>query len=368
MSTEPGRKVSLRKVSLGVLIAASCCLLYLLFWPVSIDPVAWSPQEPPPLAGAYEPNTYISNVERVGFGAGFAFEGVAIDAEGQIYSGLEDGRILRFQADGSQPTVFARTGGRPLGMDFDRNGNLIVADANKGLLTIGRDGSVGVLSTEAQGVPLRCTNDLDIAADGTIYFTDASDKFPLSLYKQDLIEHRPHGRLLSYEPVSKTIRVILDGLHFANGVAVSPDQSFVLVVETGEYRVHRVWLAGAQKGKSDVFIDNLPGFPDNITSNGKDKFWLALITPRNRLLDALMPYPFLRKALARLPGFLQPAPQRYGFVLGLDREGRVVNNLQDPSGKSFAQISSVLEHNGKLYFGSLGEDAIGRLPVPSTPP
>ena len=351
---------------LVVLIAVGGCLLYLLLWPVPIDPVAWSPQKPPPLAGAYEPNTYISNVERVGSGAGFAPEGVAVDAEGRIYSGLEDGRVLRFRADGGQPTVFARTGGRPLGMEFDRDGNLIVADAYKGLLAIGRDGSVGVLSTEAQGVPLRCANDLDIAADGTIYFTDASVKFPLSVYKHDIIEHRPHGRLLSYEPVSKTTRVILDGLHFANGVAVSPDQSFVLVVETGEYRVHRVWLAGGQKGKSDVFIDNLPGFPDNITSNGRDKFWLALITPRNRLLDALMPHPFLRKALLRLPGFLQPAPQRYGFVLGLDQEGRVVNNLQDPSGKSFAQISSALEHDGKLYFGSLGEDAVGRMPVPST--
>ncbi|MET0645079.1 MAG: SMP-30/gluconolactonase/LRE family protein [Pyrinomonadaceae bacterium] len=355
---------SRKKVLFGVLLAAIGCLLYLLFWPVSVDPVAWSPQEPPPLAGAYEPNTYISNVERVGAGAGFALEGVAIDAEGRIYSGLEGGDILRFQADGGRPTVFARTGGRPLGMEFDRDGNLIVADANKGLLAVGRDGSVGVLSTEAQGVPLGCANDLDVAADGTIYFTDASVKFPLSVYKHDLIEHRPHGRLLSYEPASKTTRVILDGLHFANGVAVSPDQSFVLVVETGEYRVHRVWLAGEQKGKRDVFIDNLPGFPDNITSNGRDKFWLALITPRNRLLDALMPHPFLRKALVRLPGFLQPAPARYGFVLGLDREGRVVNNLQDPSGKSFAQISSVLERDGKLYFGSLGEDAIGRMPAP----
>ncbi len=347
------------------LLAMAACVLYLLFWPVGVDPVAWSPPVSPPLAGEYEPNTLLSNVERLGSGgAGFALEGVAIDAEGRIYSGLEDGRVLRFEADGSRPFVFARTGGRPLGMQFDRDGNLIVADAYKGLLAIGRDGAVAVLSTEAQGVAIGCANDLDIAADGTIYFTDASTKFPLSVYKQDLIEHRPHGRLLSYEPASKITRLVLDGLHFGNGVAISPDQSFLLVVETGEYRVHRVWLAGAQKGKREPFIENLPAFPDNITSNGRDKFWLALITPRNRLLDALMPHPFLRKALVRLPSFLQPAPQRYGFVLGLDRDARIVNNLQDPSGNSFSQISSVLEHDGKLYFGSLGEDAIGRLPVP----
>ncbi|HEX7177328.1 MAG TPA: SMP-30/gluconolactonase/LRE family protein [Pyrinomonadaceae bacterium] len=349
-----------------LLTLAGVALAYLLLWPVPIDPQAWTPPEPPPLAGVYEPNTRLAAVERIGAGVGFAPEGVAIDAEGRIYSGTADGRILRFEADGSQPTVFAQTGGRPLGLEFDRAGTLIVTDANKGLLAVGRDGAVSVLSTQAQeGRPFRCTNDLDVAADGAIYFTDASDKFPLEVYKEDIIEHRPRGRLLIYDPASRTTSVVLDGLYFANGVAVSPDQTFVLVVETGKYRVRRVWLAGERKGQSDIFIDNLPGFPDNITSNGAGKFWLALITPRSRLLDTLLPYPFLRKVILRLPQSFQPAPERYGFVLALDTEGRVVENLQDPSGKSFAQISSALEHRGKLYFGSIGEDALGRLLLPS---
>jgi sugar lactone lactonase YvrE len=351
-----------KSLAVVLLILAGVALAYLLLWPVPIDPEAWTPPEPPPLAGVYEPNTRLAAIERIGAGVGFAPEGVAVDAEGRIYSGLADGRIMRLEADGTRPTIFAQTGGRPLGLEFDRAGNLIVTDANKGLLAVGRDGAVSVLSTQAQeGRPFRCTNDLDVAADGTIYFTDASDKFPLEVYKEDIIEHRPRGRLLAYDPASRTTRVVLDGLYFANGVAVSPDQTFVLVVETGMYRVRRVWLAGERKGQSDVFIDNLPGFPDNLTSNGAGKFWLALITPRSRLLDTLLPHPFLRKVILRLPNSLQPAPERYGFVLALDAEGRVVENLQDPSGKSFAQISSALEHGGKLYFGSIGEDALGRL-------
>jgi sugar lactone lactonase YvrE len=154
--------------------------------------------------------------------------------------------------------------------------------------------------------------------------------------------------------------VVLENLVFANGVAVSPDQQFVLVNETGRYRIHRVWLNGQNKGKAEIFIDNLPGFPDGISSNGKGMFWLALVTPRDATLDRLLPHPFIRKAILRLPRFLQPAPKRYSFVLGLDRNGRVIQNLQDGSQGCYAQIANALEHNGALYFGSIGESTIGR--------
>ncbi|HEX8492388.1 MAG TPA: SMP-30/gluconolactonase/LRE family protein [Pyrinomonadaceae bacterium] len=352
-----------------ILLAFSSLLgvlaLYLLLWPVPIEPEAWTPPVAPKLEGVYATNERLSGVERLPAGAGHKPEGVAIDREGRIYSGMEDGQIVRWLPGGSGPEVFAKTGGRPLGMEFDTDGILIVADANKGLLSISQQGAVTVLSTEADGVPFRCTNDLDIAADGTIYFTDASSRFPLSVYKQDLFEHKPNGRLMAYEPQTKRTRILLDKLYFANGVAISPDQSFVLLAETGKYRVLRVWLGGEKKNLTEIFIDNLPGFPDNISSNGNDKFWLALVTPRSPLLDKLLPRPFLRKVVLRLPEFLQPSPQRYGFVLGLNRDGEVVANLQDPSGQAFALISNVLEYQGKLYLGSIGEDSLGRIPVPT---
>jgi sugar lactone lactonase YvrE len=335
-------------------------LIYLLFWPVPAAPAAWTPPAPPALAGPYEQNTRLAAVERVGAGIGYAPEEPAFDGDGRLYTGLGDGRIMRLNVDGSHQELFANTGGRPLGMAFDGAVHLIVTDAVKGLLSIDRNGAITVLSTGADGRPFHCPNDLDIAADGTIYFTDASDRFPLTSYTHDIVEHQPNGRLLAYDPTTKTTRLVLDRLHFANGVAVSPDQTFVLVCETGMYRVLRVWLSGAKRGQVDTFIDNLPGFPDNIASNGRDKFWLALVTPRNPLLDKLMPHPFLRRIVLRLPQALQPAPERYGFVLGLNADGQVVDNLQDPAGH-FAEISSALEHDGQLYFGSIGEDAIGRL-------
>jgi sugar lactone lactonase YvrE len=333
---------------------------YLLLWPVPINPGVWTPPPAPQLTGPYQANLRLATTEKLQLGEGFAPEDVALDSAGQIYAGFEDGRIIRLQPDGRNPQVFANTQGRPLGMVFDSAGNLIVADANKGLLSIDRDGKVSVLTTEADNRPFRCTNDLDVAADGTIYFTDASSKFPLSNYKADILEHQPNGRLLAFDPQLKTTRTILNNLYFANGVAVSPDQTFLLVADTGRYRIWRVWLRGPQPGKSELFIDNLPGFPDGLSSNGRDRFWVALVTPRDKTLDGLLPHPLLRKVVMRLPNFLQPAPKRYSFVLALDTNGKVVENLQDGSSNCYAEIANVVERDGQLYFGSIGESTVGR--------
>jgi sugar lactone lactonase YvrE len=359
-----------------LLLGALCAVvvLYLLFWPVPISPQAWNPPGAPPLIGQYQQNSRLAGVERLSLGTeatrpgnGFAPEDVALDTENRIYSGLDDGRIMRLQMDGTRPEVFSNTHGRPLGLAFDQHGNLIVADAIKGLLSIAPDGSVTELTTSADGLTFGCTNDLDVAADGTIYFTDASSKFPLSNFTADILEHGPNGRLLAYDPKTRTTRTLLGNLSFANGVAVSPDQSFVLVVETGAYRIHRVWLEGASRGRVEIFIDNLPGFPDGISSNGKDKFWLALVTPRDTTLDKLLPHPFLRKVVARLPKFLQPAPKRYSFVLGLDSSGRVTENLQDGSPQCYAEIANAVERKGSLYLGSIGEGAVGRYRLGAQP-
>lgn len=355
--------MSLRQRLALFAIALSAPFLYLFFWPVAISPAAWTPPPTPSLSESFQQNSRLRTIQRLSLETGFAPEDIAIDKEKRIYTGIEDGRILRFERDGKHPQNFANTEGRPLGLASDGQGNLIVADAVKGLLSISPNGSKVTLATEAGGISFGCTNDVAVAADGTIYFTDASSKFSLTDYRADLIEHQPHGRLLAYDPETKFVTVLLTQLYFANGVAVSPDQSFVLVAETAEYRIRRLWLNGAEKGRSETFIDNLPGFPDGISANGSDKFWLALVAPRDKTLDRLLPHPFLRKAVLRLPGFLQPAPKRYSFVIALDLSGRVIENLQDDSPDCYAQISNVVEHEGQLYFGSIGESSIGRYKV-----
>ena len=348
-----------KRVATIVVLIIVVGLIYLLFAPVPISPSAWTPPAAPALSGQYEQNTKLSSVQRLALGDGHKPEDVALDAQGRIYAGFEDGRIIQLQQDGTQPRVFANTQGRPLGLALDRAGNLIVTDAIKGLLSVNPAGEIKVLATESDGVKFGCLNDLDVGADGTIYFTEASFKYPMSQFSSDILEHQPNGRLLAFDPQTQKPRTLLRGLYFANGVAVSADQSFVLVAETGKYRVQRVWLRDAKEGTVDTFIDNLPGFPDGISSNGSGKFWLALVTPRQEVFDKILPHPFVRKVIFRLPKFLQPAPERYSFVVALDSQGRVVENLQNGSPDCYGQIANVVEHNGKLYFGSIGEDTVG---------
>jgi sugar lactone lactonase YvrE len=350
-----------RKLTRIPLALLGLAMLYLLFWPVPIDPAAWTPPSAPPLAGIYAVNNRLAAIERLAQGAAVGPEDIAVDAQGRIYGGYVDGRILRFPLQGGAPEVFARTGGRPAGLRFDSASNLICADTEKGLLSIAPDGSVTTLATEQGGALFGITDDLDIAADGTIYFSDASSKFRLKDLLFEVIEHRPNGRLLSYDPATKSTRLILSGLYFANGVALGPDQSFVLVAETTKYRVRRVWLSGPKKGQSEVFIDNLPGLPDGILWNGRDAYWLTLFAPRDAMLDTTLPHPFLRKVMARILPLLPTTPKRHAFVLSLDAEGRVIHNLQDASPSAYAPITNAVEHEGMLYFGSTEQDSIGRL-------
>lgn len=350
------RKKLLTSIIVLIIVAG---LAYLLFAPVPITPAAWTPPVAPTLTGQYEQNTRLSPVYRMSLGDSHKPEDIAFDVQGRLYAGFEDGNIVQLEPNGSF-RVFANTQGRPLGMVVDRTGNLIVADAIKGLLAVNPAGEIKVLATEADGVKFGCLNDLDIALDGTIYFTEASHKHPMSEHVRDLLEHQPNGRLMALSPQSSRPRTLLKDLYFANGVAVSPDQTFVLVAETGKYRVRRYWVKEPKTGMADMFIENLPGFPDGISSNGRDKFWLALVAPRQAFFDKILPYPFVRKIVFRLPKVLQPAPERYSFVIGIDPQGRIVENLQNGPPDCYAQIANVVEYNGQLYFGSIGEDTVGR--------
>ena len=351
----------IKRIALIIAILILASVAYLLLAPVAISPIAWTPPIAPTLTGQYAQNTLLGRVQRLSLGDGHNPEDVAIDSEGRIYAGFEDGRIVQLQANETGPRVFANTQGRPLGLAFDQSGILIVADAIRGLLAIDKSGAIQILVNGTDGAQFGCLNDVDVAMDGTIYFTEASSKYPMSKFSSDILEHGPNGRLLAYDPKTQQTRTVLNGIYFANGVAISPDQSFVLVAETGMYRVLRVWLNGPKQRQSDVFIDNLPGFPDGISANGKDKFWLALVTPRDEVFDTkLLPHPFLRKVVFRLPKFLQPAPKRYSFVLGLNANGRVVDNLQNGAPDCYAEIANVVEREGALYFGSIGESAVGK--------
>ena len=340
-------------------LGLAATVAYLLFWPVPIEPESWTPPRSPHPSV----NAALANFELLQSSL-LAPEAITFDVEGRIVTGLLDGRIVRFTPDGHDLTVLAQTGGRPLGLKYDDAGRLFVADAYRGLLSLDAQGNVKTLAAGLGGQSFLLVDDLDVGKDGAVYFSDATARWPLDQYKMDVIEHRPSGRLLVYRP-DRGVELLLGDLYFANGVALSPDASYVLVAETMSYRVRRVYIRGERVGQHDIFVDNLPGFPDNITwSPARRAFWIALAAPRERAIDGLGPWPFARKVLARLPDALQPAPKRHAWAVAVDEEGRTVADVQDVSPSSYSPLTSVIERDGFLYLGSFVRHGVGRVRAP----
>lgn len=355
----------MKRLVIVVVIAIVGLTAYLLFWPVPINPIAWTPSPNPGQTGAFAQNAGFRSPQKFIAEAGLGPEDVTRGADGFFYTGLQDGRILRFRAESNgQSELFVNTGGRPLGMQFDAQGNLIVADAFKGLLSVSPDRAVTVLTDSVDGKRMLFPDDLDIARDGVIWFTDASQRFDQSHWILDFWECRPTGRLLSYDPNTKQTRVRVEAIRFANGVALGPDDAFVLVNETIGARILRLWLKGPKAGATEVFINGLPAYPDNLSYNGKGIFWVALPSPRVESLEDIAGRPFLRKMLLRLPEALVGVkPATVGWIIGVDTDGAIRHNLRDTAG-AYANITSVNQFDNHLLLGSIMMKSVGRIEAP----
>ena len=249
----------------------------------------------------------------------------------------------------------ADAGGRPLGVEILGDGELLVCNADLGLQRVTISGEVSVLADRFGEKAFRFTNNGAVAADGTIYFTDTSMRWGIHEYITDLLEGQATGRVFVRRP-GGSLEVIVEDLQFANGVARDASETSLFIAETGRYRIHRHWLRGEKAGMTEIFVDNLPGFPDNL-SFADGILWTAAPSPRQPLVDLMSPRPWLRHLTHRLPESLKPKPLRHAIVLGFDDAGGVVHNLQD-SGGTVAITTSARFHDGRLFIGTLTEPTL----------
>lgn len=372
---------------LGALLVAGAG--YLAFWPVPVAPVAW---QAPTFAGYSGPsaaNTRLAGLNTLPLGGATGPEHIAVGPDGNVYAAVYDGRILRLDPAGGSPQSVAVTGGRVLGFDFDANGRMIAADALRGLVAITPDGAVTPLVTQVgPGDPLIFANSVAVAPDGTVYFTSSSSRFdparhggtfPASIL--DLLEQSATGRVLAYSPTDGRVRVVARGLSFANGIALSAAGDRLLVAETGHFRIWSIdrqataldlasMIPGTEPAtptqpdttQARVLLDNLPGYPDNLTRGRDGRTWVGLTKPRSALLDRLSPYPAVRAAILRLPRALWPVPKPYGHVLAFDADGRITQDLQDPTG-AYPETSGATETADRLYIHSLTADRVAWRPI-----
>jgi sugar lactone lactonase YvrE len=348
-------------------VAVAALVLYLSFWPVPIVPVSWDAPSSTGLIDPFAPNEQLATARLVELGNHEGPEDIVGGPDGRIYTATSDGKILRLNQNGSNVEVFADAGGRPLGMEFDRDGNLIIANAYLGLQSITVAGEVSTLVDTFNGENISYADDVAVANDGVIYFSDASSKFGArsngGTYQAsllDIMEHGGQGRVFRHDPNDGSTTVVIEGLNFANGVAISEDQQFILVNETAAYRIWRYWLDGPKAGTREVIIENLPGFPDNINNGMNDRFWVGLVAPRNELLDTLADKPWLRKLVQRLPAAVRPKAVPSSHVIAITGDGDVLMNLQDTRAQLPA-MTGVFETRDALWLSSLFGERMGRL-------
>jgi sugar lactone lactonase YvrE len=363
------KKIILTIVGLVLLLGA-----YLLLWPVPIHPVSWNAPMPQGYVGPHAVNTRLSHLKIIPLGREEGPEHVAIGKDGKLYTAVASGNILRMNPDGGTREIFINTGGRVLGFDFDSSGNLIAADAVKGLLAISPQKKITLLTDTVNGDRIRYADAVVVAKSGKIYLSDASTRFApkdwggtFEASILDIIELSSTGRILGYDPVMKETWIVAKGFCFANGLAMSEDEQTLFVNETGKYRVWKVSVnardldISRSSDQAKVLLDNLPGYPDNLMRGLNGKVWLGFAKPRNPDLDKMATKPFLRKVILRLPRSLWPVPKTYGHVIAFTEDGKVVADLQDPSG-TYPETTGVTETTDRLYIQSLHAKGLGWLP------
>ncbi|KIC15064.1 SMP-30/gluconolactonase/LRE family protein [Leisingera sp. ANG-DT] len=351
------------RIALALLAAA---LGYLLFWPVPVDPIAYDPPATPGFTGDYAENNALSAAALVHLPDGeLGPEDIAQTPDGAIYTTSLSGNFYRI--DGAEPVLADKLGGRPLGLKAGPDGALYIADSFRGILRWSGPGTLEIVADSIDSAPIIYANQLDVAQDGTIYFSNSSDRFdpetmggtkPTSILT--IWEQSNTGYVARILPDGTTEK-IAEGFVYTNGIALSPDEDFLLINETGRARVHRLWLKGDRTGQQEVFLDNLPGYPDNLEAQGDGTYWLAFASPRVPS-EKLMPYPFLRKVIWRLGPMVRPAPIHRGMLVQLDGQGNVLRSLQDPDGRLGVTTGGKVM-DGQLYVMTLDSPWFARMPL-----
>ncbi|MDQ0395715.1 ABC transporter permease [Labrys monachus] len=320
----------------------------------------------------YALDNRLSQAASIGLGELEGPEDIILDRDDHLYCGTRHGEIIRFFApDYARSEVFAHVGGFPLGLAFDRAGNLISCVGAMGLYSIAPDRSVTKLSAETarswtsivDDARLRDPNDCDIAPDGRIYFTDSTKRYDAHDWALDSIENRATGRLLVFDPRDGSTRTLLDGYRYTNGVCMAHDGKSLFFAESWACRVHRYWLEGPKAGTAECVIRDMPGYPDNINRASDGRYWMAWLGMRTPSFDLSLRHPAMRKRMTRrLPQDEWLFPNiNTGGIVKFDEKGAIVGAMGDLTGDSHPMVTSMREHKGQLFVGGILNNRIGRL-------
>lgn len=336
-------------VAIGFMLFLNSC---------AIHPLAWQPSKISPFEGTTTLNEKLTKVSKISLNGWLGPEDIMFDSLGNLYCGVHnkdfsDGRILKIDTTG-KIEEFYNSGSWVAGLHFDKENNLIALSHKQGLISISPNKEVTILAEkDEKGNRFYIPNGLDIASDGKIYFTNTSEisSYNIKYGRKLILEMIPRGGLYCYDTKTKTLKTLISGTYFGNGVVVSKDENYLLMVETTQYRILKYWLKGTKIGTVEVFMDNLQGFPNGISIREDGTYWLGFSTKRNEDLDAIHPKVGMKKIVYSLPNFLQPKAEKFGMVINISPAGNIINILSDTKGTVMFEAGAVKEYKGYLYLG-----------------
>jgi len=354
------------------MIFVASTLIILMLSSCGLKPLAYQPKTTPAFEGKTQLNDMLLNSDKIQLDGWFGPEDILFDNLGNLYTGVHnedfsDGRILKIDKSGRVHEFF-NSGSWVSGLHFDKEQNLIALSHKQGLVSISPTKKIIVLAaTDENGKPFLIPNGLDIADNGIIYFSNTSEvsSYNIKYGRKVIMEMKPLGGLYSYNPETDELKTLIEGTYFGNGIVISKDQDYLLMVETTKYRVIKYWLTGAKAGTTDIFIDNLPGFPNGISIREDGSYWLGFSTKRSEALDKIHPKKGMKKFVYGLPELMQPKAEPFGMVMNVSIEGDIIATLFDPNGTVLPEAGAVKESNGYLYIGGDVLPYVGKYKLPS---
>lgn len=351
---------------------------------IYVSPIYFKlPPRPSTAEGAGTPyalNDKLGNVELIGLGEIDGCEDPILDIHDNLFFGNRQGDIIRyFGPDYKKFEIYAHIGGAPLGMAFDKQGHLTTCVAGMGLYQVHKDTREVIKLTDETNRSwfsiiddsrIRYADDLDIAPDGRIFFSEGTIRFDTDEWMVDALEGRGNGRIICYDPRNKSTRTVITNIRFPNGVCVAHDGKSVFYATTWGCSVERYWLEGPKAGKVETLISDLPGYADNINRSSDGNYWLAMVGMRTPAFDLALRKPSFRgRMVGRVARDEWLFPQmNVGNVVKFTEAGEIVDCLWDKRGVNHPMLTSCNEHKGYLYLGGIYNNRVGKYKISGADP
>ena len=222
-------------------------------------------------------------IERIATGLRWA-EGPVYFRDGGylLWSDIPNNRIMRWLEDDGHVSVFRANSNYANGNTRDREGRLITCEHDSRRVTrTEADGAITVLIDSFQGSKLNAPNDVVVASDGAIWFTDPGYGI-FGNYEGHLAEPELPPRVYRLDAKSGQATVVADDFDKPNGLAFSADETKLYIIDSGlthggraNMRVFDV--SGGKLANGKVFAENFaPGFTDGMRTDVDGNIWCSM--------------------------------------------------------------------------------------------